>query len=680
MKKGLFVVALMVAAVTALILRPWGTQPRVAKPKPDQTPKGQHIQFEDFVGAETCAKCHQQQYDLWRRSTHGRAGGKPGEVNMLARFDGRPLQFKDAVVTPNRNPQGDYVFLVQFDGGPQFEIKVDAIVGGGHMEGGGTQSFFNESLDGTLRFLPFDFGRRENVWFTQSRKDKTWVPITRDLSLQTDALNWPPSRVLGTSVEFSNCQNCHGSQITLTYDAKQRKHETHFQTLQINCESCHGPGRRHVDIVTAPGFDKLQHIGMEPLATLSKDASLMVCFQCHATKDIIRDSTYLPGEPLEDYFSIKLPLFTDNPYLVDGRIRSFGYQGNHLYSDCYLNGSMTCVDCHDPHSMEYRDVFRRPLPGKFDNGQCTACHASKAIAPEKHSHHQAGSPGNQCVSCHMPFLQHHGVGLHVSFARSDHTIPIPRPAFDNSLGIENACQKCHRDEDLTWQERTVREWYGEVKPHNALIAQLIEAERNPSSPKDALLAPDAAHPIAQTHGLVEFVRNSVKPNTKVQAVDKLRAFAQSKDSDLQAIALMALHVTGEIQATNVTVTPAVKNRWGILADHLANAFIERGDVPNATVCLEKSLEVMPDNIVTMSHLASVRINQGDLQGALSILKRAIAIRSQTANLHFQLAQVFLELQQPAAAIKALEEGLSYAPDNAQARVLLQQLRAAQPRP
>jgi hypothetical protein len=664
------------AAVAVLLLSPRKKPPPAAVVMQPAERAG--TRFEDFVGAETCARCHAQQYDLWRRSTHGRAGGKPSQMEMIARFDGQPLQFKDAVVTPSTNAQGDYVFSVQMEGAPRFDIRVDAIVGGAHMHGGGTQSFFNEFPDGTLRFLPFDFGRRENLWFTQVRSDKTWVPITRELSLKTDLLNWLPNRVLGTSVEFSNCQNCHGSQITLTYDPAQRKHRTQFQTLQINCESCHGPGRQHVELASKPGFDKLADIGMEPLAAQSKDGSLMVCFQCHATKDAIRDAAYLPGEPLEDYFSIKLSLFAENPYLVDGRIRSFGYQANHLYSDCYLNGSMTCVDCHDPHSMEYRDAFQRPLTGKFDNRQCTGCHASKAVAPELHSHHLPGSPGNQCTSCHMPFLQHQGVGLHIAFARSDHTIPIPRPEFDHSLGIENACQKCHRDKDLAWQQGKVREWYGEIKPHHALIARLIDADKKPAGARNRLLAPDAAHPMAQMDALAAFVRTSVKPNTKSEIADKLRVFSRSPDIDLQALALMALHVSGEIEAADVTATQALKSRWGILADQFASMFSANGDLTNAIICLEKSLEVMPDNIVSLSHLAIARAKQGDLQSTLKLLKTAVAIRPHTANLHFQLAQTYLQMQEPTAAIHALEQGLSYAPDNQPARALLRQLRAASP--
>ena len=145
--------------------------------------------FEDFVGAEACARCHQKQFDLWKSSTHGRAGGSPGEVPLIARFDGRPLLFKDAVVIPTNSPAGNPLFRVTMDGVPPFDIVVDAVVGGGHMVGGGTQSFFNRHPDGTVRFLPFDFIRRENLWFVQLRSDLKWTPVNQGISLKTDLAN-----------------------------------------------------------------------------------------------------------------------------------------------------------------------------------------------------------------------------------------------------------------------------------------------------------------------------------------------------------------------------------------------------------------------------------------------------------------------------------------------------------
>ena len=691
--RNFFVAVLVAFALPALLLLVLAFLLSPPSPTRDSAVQQSNVAATNsFAGSESCAKCHPQQYELWKNSTHGRAGGPPEKSRVIARFDGTPLHFKDAVVTPLINANGEYIFAVEPEGAPKMEIKVDAVVGGGHMYGGGTQSFFEKFPDGTVRFLPFDFIRREGLWFVQLRRDKSWAPISREISLQTDLANWPPHRVLGTLTEFSNCQNCHGSQIAVAYNPQAHKYDTHFQSLAINCESCHGPGKRHIEIVSRPGWEKLPEIGMKPLATLSKEQSLLVCFQCHASKDTIREAAYLPGMQLEDFFSLKLPVFEDS-FTVDGRVRGFGYQSTHLYSDCYLDGSMTCVDCHDPHSQSYRDVFGKPLQSRFDNGQCTSCHASKAVNTTAHSHHKADSPGNLCVGCHMPYLQHQTVGTALMFARSDHSIPIPRPAFDQRLGLENACQKCHRDKDLSWQESKIKEWYGEIKPHHPMISNLIKAlaVTNQTAAAKLLLDPAAKHPMAQMTGLLKFTVAWLRPNmdsVDPDVVTKLKSFAQSDDLDLQSMALLALHFAYD-RDTNVHAllrdrlntfkdeNDPVRNLWAVAMDYLGSAYASEDNVTNAIITFRKSLEVRPDNVVAISHLAMALFQAGDSAEAISTFQSAVKARPEKAVLHFQLAQLYARLQRLSDAINELEEGLKYAPEDPNAKHMLQQLRNAQ---
>ena len=118
----------------------------------------------------------------------------------------------------------------------------------------------------------------------QLKIDESWVKIKPEHSLE-DLYNWPPHRVIGEVAEMSNCQQCHGSQIIAekindVYDVK-------FTSLEINCESCHGPAKKHdtimsniVDGIVNPEGD----IGIASAVGLTTDKSLDMCFQCHAVK------------------------------------------------------------------------------------------------------------------------------------------------------------------------------------------------------------------------------------------------------------------------------------------------------------------------------------------------------------------------------------------------------------
>jgi hypothetical protein len=121
--------------------------------------------FADFVGADACGECHTEKYNAWKSSTHGQAGGAPTRDRVIAPFNGQPLRFRDAVVTPSVSDRGTFVFTVAQRDRPVQRFEVHAVVGGGHMVGGGTQAYFAKFPDGTVRFLPFDYSKTERVFF-----------------------------------------------------------------------------------------------------------------------------------------------------------------------------------------------------------------------------------------------------------------------------------------------------------------------------------------------------------------------------------------------------------------------------------------------------------------------------------------------------------------------------------
>lgn len=702
-------VALGVGAAAFVLGRehwPSRTEARAPLPPPREARGSEHdsIRFADFVGSEACESCHQSEYDAWKRSTHGRAGGAPSAERSIADFDGKPIRFADAVVIPSVH-DGRYQFEVREEGRTAVVFRVDGVIGGGHMVGGGTQGFVSRFPDGTVRFLPFDFIRREGVWFcnTGTRGRTGYHRITPAMRL-ADCGDWPPVRILGDEPRFATCQQCHGSQIVTTIDSAARGYETRYTSLSINCESCHGPGRKHIEVARSGRIASASDIGMRSLVTLSKDESTQLCFQCHSLKNQLR-SGYLPGKSLQEYYSTKLAILGDEPLHPDGRVRTFAYQQNQLYSACYRNGSMACTTCHDPHSQQYRDVNGFPLEGRYDDRQCTSCHVSLAQNPERHTHHDASSAGSRCVSCHMPYLQHPEVGPELRFARSDHTIPIPRPAFDSTLGVENACSSCHADRSVASLQAQVEQWYGSIKPHPPLVAGLVAAKK--TSDRDSIaklvLGVENDDAIAQFAGLSFYVEEVLRPDDSSlpdSALTALERLATSDDIDVRSLALAALHFArGENRDVRSFLSArldslgademAVRRRWAVALGYLGDRARANGNEAEAITAYDKALEILPGDPrvlanagiayseagdpgtaerylrqslaadplqpVTLVNLGNVLFDGGDAGGAVTMYRRALQLNPREPLAYFGLGKVAFAQRDAARATEMFEK-------------------------
>ena len=580
------------------------------------------ISFADFIGSDQCQVCHADIYEQWKGSSHALAGGPATANNIIAPFNGQPIVLHDVVVYPEQVGSTYRFRIVTPSGDIKQTIDVEFVVGKGLMYGGGTQTFFGKYEDGTYRFLPFDYSKHEGSWFVQLKSDEKWVKIRKDIKLD-DLYNWPPHRTLGEINDISNCQQCHGSQIIAkkvndVYDVK-------FTSLSINCESCHGPAKEHATIMSGIVNNVLnndQGIGIQTAVGLSTDESLNMCFQCHAVKTPIRDD-YLPGENLQEFYSLKLPLLgNENPFGLNGRIKTFGYSLNHLYSDCYLNGAMDCTSCHNPHSNSYQDIAGNALIGRFDDNQCLSCHMAKSNDITAHTYHKPESEGSSCVACHMPARQHLAIGTEIQYKRTDHTVAIPRPSFDAAQGLESACKQCHVDiseEDL---QLTINDWYGPIKPLHPVIANRMKVNERTTGGDAAkvLLQPQHEHPMGQFANLTYFIKRYLSPGMTyldLQIIEKLKDYTENEDIDIKALAYAGLHysqynnpevkrfLTDEIKKLGQN-EESVRRRWGLILDYFGSVFYLSGDKAKAIECYELASEVLPDDPTIINNLSKAR--------------------------------------------------------------------------
>lgn len=658
----------------------------------------------DFAGNASCASCHAEQFSQWSRSTHGRAGGVPGSrtnpVNIIAPFNGAAIRFADATVIP-RNRGGVYEFVVQRAGEADTAYRVTGVIGGGHMAGGGTQGFVTDWPDGTVRFLPFDWSRDNRTWFcnTGTRTDQGWQPIRATMRL-AECGDWPPMRILGDEPRFSNCQSCHGSNITVQFDDTRRQWRTQVATYAVDCESCHGPAKRHVQLMTAgsTGAD----IGLEALATLDKDRSVGTCMGCHALKTRLATG-YVPGAALTQFYSVALSQLGDRPFTPDGRTRTFAYQDGHYASDCYRNGGMTCVSCHDPHTQGYRTVDGTPIPGRVDDRQCTSCHASKRDEVQRHTRHAPGSAGSNCVACHMPYEQQHELGRAIRYGRSDHTIAIPRPELDASLGLVGSCKNCHEAFTIPQLAQQVTAWWGPLKPHEAAVAGVLAArgETDPGKAAPLLLQPASRHAMAQVAGLAEWLERFGAPALAAVPGDyeqRLLALADSRDADVQALALATLHYTrGQVRAVRdelrrrLAAIPdpgardALRRRWAMVLGGLGDAAREAGRADDAVAAYRAALEVTPQAAPLLLNLGLAQAARGDLTSAVTSYRQSLAADPRVPLGEVNLALALEQGGDANGALAAYERAIAAEPTAALpylniGTLLLRSQRAAEARP
>lgn len=620
-----------------------------------------------YAGAATCVACHAEQSAPWARSTHGQAGGAPSAARVIAPFGGAPIRFRDATVVPAASG-GRYTFTIRRDGESDVVDTVDAVIGGGRMQGGGTQGFATRWRDGTVRFLPFDWSRHGATWFcnTDTRGGHGWVPITADLPLAACA-DWPPARVLGDESRFTNCQSCHASRATVRLDTAAHAWRTSWATLAIDCESCHGPARAHVDAEragrgTTPAM-------LRALATLDRDASSDVCLQCHAVKARLTGV----GAATAPRYSAPLALLGDSLFHADGRTRTFAYQEGQRWSDCAVNGGMRCTSCHDPHTQSYRDAFGVPLPVRDADGQCTSCHASIGAHPAAHTRHAAGSPGSRCVACHMPYLQQPAVGTGVRYGRSDHTIAIPRPGHDAAEGVPNACAACHTGRTAAQLDADVARLWGTIKPLPATVAAIERAASVTDAAEAGRLLLDTTtrHAAAQYAALAAYVERYLAPDMPALDADaarRLGALARARDADVRALALAGLHYAGgERAGVRATLAAALardtadgllRARWATALGTLADVRAGRGDPRGAATTYAKALEVQPGDARLLLNLGLAQAAGGDPARAAETYRAALASDPRQPLAHVNLGVAQEALSDTAGAVASYERALA----------------------
>ncbi len=296
------------------------------------------------------------------------------------------------------------------------------------------------------------------------------------------------------------CADCHSTNLQRNYDLEENAYHTTFSEIDVSCETCHGPGSLHVELAESNSlfWDRRHGYGLPKLKDASNLPQLNSCAPCHSRRRIVYPDrpTEKPIDtcprPLLDAY---VPSLFDHqsPYLANRRVY---YADGQILEEDYVYGSfiqskmfhkdVRCTDCHDPHSTRVK------TEDPTDNRLCTDCHAAahpsgKYDTVAHHHHPDASQPGTRCVECHMD-----DTCYMVNDARRDHSFRVPRPDLTVSLGIPNACNRCHHDlskgETPQWAADKVREWYGKPEREKHFAFAISAGRAHQSGTDVALLS------------------------------------------------------------------------------------------------------------------------------------------------------------------------------------------------
>ena len=140
------------------------------------------------------------------------------------------------------------------------------------------------------------------------------------------------------------CAECHSTNLKKNYFVEKDSFHTTYSSINVSCESCHGPGEKHLDWANTGQTDGNMHMVLGDDQT----SQMNMCAPCHArrvklTKDLI------PGLNFEDQYLIQN--ISSEYYHEDGQILEEDYvYGSFLQSKMHAQG-IKCGDCHNVHSI-----------------------------------------------------------------------------------------------------------------------------------------------------------------------------------------------------------------------------------------------------------------------------------------------------------------------------------------
>ena len=219
----------------------------------------------------------------------------------------------------------------------------------------------------------------------------------------------PPSRPVqqvssGEFVGDDTCLGCHADQ-NRGYGDSVHGQAAHPRSpkAQQGCESCHGPGEKHVEDPTVP--ESIRRFDEIPASEANE-----TCLACHArdshalwegSAHDVRNLSCATCHSVHDFKSARAQLKAATEEQTCVACHRLQVQKSLRFGHMPVaEGRMTCSSCHNPHGATNERMLR---VGNWINESCVSCHSDKR-GPFLFEH-AAGR--ENCVTCHDPHGSNH---------------------------------------------------------------------------------------------------------------------------------------------------------------------------------------------------------------------------------------------------------------------------------
>ncbi|BBO90724.1 tetratricopeptide repeat protein [Desulfosarcina ovata] len=629
-----------------------------------------------YAGSRTCVRCHEHFYELWKTSHHGLA-----------------MQPYTEAFSETLAPQANEIeisgskYIFDLPKGQLFECHdgMRKTYPASYVLGGKYVYYFLTKLDrGQLQTLPVGYDVNKRQWFDVAGSGIGHLP-------EGDAISWKdPFYTFNTS-----CYGCHVSQLELNYTPEKSTYQTSWTEPGINCETCHGPAKKHNQVCDVPSVEQLPRDlkiirgGRNGSSVFSADQQNSSCGSCHA-KMIPLSSSFPPGKQFFDFYDLVTLEHPD--FYPDGRDLGENYTyTSWMMSPCVANSDLDCLHCHTS-SGRYRFSSEDKA-----NHDCLPCHRKKVNNPTPHTHHKASQQGGpHCTSCHMPkttFARMH---------RSDHSMRPPTPAAGILYGSPIACLSCHAKKNAQWADKQVSAWSAnDFQVPYLDQAKLVKAARNQDwSHLDGMLEyisrPGREVVVANSlirllHGcrddrkwnvLLAVMQNDPSPLLRASAAaalgeyltqDVISALAEATNDAFRLVRIRAAASLAPVPESAFTdekkrcvqkatgeLISALLARSDDYSSHysLGNLYMDRGEYRKAIVSFQEAQRLRPDYLPPFVNAALAYNALGKYKEAEKSLHLASVIAPESSAVYLNLGLLYGEQRRFEAAEAAFRQALS----------------------